>query len=616
MTDAAGSEAAPAALGAPRVRLFRKYAALFAAVVTAALAASGALEIWFVYHEQIASLRRFQDAQASAVADRIGRAVGEIESQIGWTTQIPWSAGLFEQRRFDAQRLLRLVPAITELAQFNADGREQLRVSLLAIDAVRSERDFSADPAFVQASTSRAYYGPIYFRLQSEPFMTLAVAGARRDAGVSVAQVNLKFVWDMISQAQTEGSGGVAYVTDAAGRVIAHPDRRLVLRNTDLSSLPQVRAAIGGGEVAAGADPQGEPVITASARIPALNWFVFVDLPSAEALAPVYASITRTAILLLIGFCVAALAGLALARQMTAPISALRDGAMRLAGGDLSRRISIKTGDEIETLADEFNHMAARLEESYAGLEQKVAQRTAELAHTADELQQKNRELEAFSYSVSHDLRSPLRSIDGFAQALVEDNGAQLDDPGRDRLRRIRNAAQRMGEIIDDLLQLAHVSRAELKRDRVDLADIARSVGDDLQRRDPARQVELIVEPQAVVDADRRLMRVALENLLGNAWKFTSKTAQPKIWFGVQHNRDGDTYFVRDNGAGFEMEYAAKLFRPFQRLHSAADFPGTGIGLATVARVVDRHGGRVWAEGAPDHGATMYFTIGSRPAGI
>ncbi len=231
------------------------------------------------------------------------------------------------------------------------------------------------------------------------------------------------------------------------------------------------------------------------------------------------------------------------------------------------------------------------------------------------ELQRKNRELEAFSYSISHDLRAPLRSIDGFSQILIKDCANLLDAKGLHHLERVRAAAQRMGELIDDLLQLSRVGREELSRSRVNLSGIARTVASELGKNNPERTVDFDIPDELVVDADSRLMKVALENLLGNAWKFTSKIDSPRIAFGTEQ-RDAETvYFVRDNGAGFNMEYAHKLFSPFQRLHRDADFPGTGIGLATVYRIFDKHGGRVWAEGAVGKGATFYFTIASARLG-
>jgi signal transduction histidine kinase len=374
-----------------RGRLFRKYVGLFLAVVCIALLTNGISEIWFSYQEHKTSLIRIQREQAEAAAAKIGQFIKEIESQVGWTTQLPWSAGTIDQRRFDGLRLLRQVPAITELSQLDSTGREQLRVSRLAMDVVASQTDFSKEPRFTEAVARKVYYGPVYFRRESEPYMTLALTGTRRDAGVSVAEVNLKLIWDVVSQIKV-GNRGQAYLVDAQGRLIAHPDISLVLRNTDLSRLAQVQAARAAGagqateQLQEADDIQGRRVLTAWAHVNPLGWLVFVELPVAEAYAPLYSTIQRSGILLMAALGFAFVAGLVLARKMVGPIQALRAGAARIGSGDLSQRISVKTGDELEALADQFNDMAGRLQESYADLEKKVEIRTHELAQSVAEL--------------------------------------------------------------------------------------------------------------------------------------------------------------------------------------------------------------------------------------
>ncbi len=235
-------------------------------------------------------------------------------------------------------------------------------------------------------------------------------------------------------------------------------------------------------------------------------------------------------------------------------------------------------------------------------LEDLVAARTAELAAV-------NRELEAFAYSVSHDLRAPLRSIDGFSQALLEDYAEMLDARGQDYLRRVRAAAKRMGRLIDDLLQLSRLTRRVMHRRSVNLSDMVRQIAEDLAGQEPERQVEWVIAPDVTAVGDPHLLQVALENLLGNAWKFTSKHPTARIEFGVMQKEGRTVYYVRDDGAGFDMAYADKLFGAFQRLHGLAEFEGTGIGLATVQRIIHRHGGQVWAEGEVEKGATFYFTL-------
>ena len=373
-----------------RGRLFRKYVALFVGVVSVALLGNGLFEMWFSYQEHKTSLIHVQ-READAAAAKIGQFIKEIESQVGWTTQLPWSEGNQEQRRLDGLRLLRQVPAIAELAEFDATGREQLRVSHLAMDVVGSQSDFSNDPKFLEAVAHKVYYGPVYFRHESEPYMTLALAGVRRDSGVSVAEVNLKLIWDVVSQIKV-GQRGYAYVVDAQGRLIAHPDISLVLRNTDLSRLAHIRT--GSAETTEGApdlvqaveDIEGRRVLAAHAQIAPLGWRVFVEMPIGEAYAPLFATIQRTGLLLVAGIVLAFFAGLFLARSMMVPIQALRAGAARIGGGNLGQRIKIKTGDELEALADQFNDMAGRLQESYADWEKKVDVRTHELAQSVEEL--------------------------------------------------------------------------------------------------------------------------------------------------------------------------------------------------------------------------------------
>ena len=306
------------------------------------------------------------------------------------------------------------------------------------------------------------------------------------------------------------------------------------------------------------------------------------------------------------------------------PILALADTARAVSTQqDYSVRAPKLGEDELGSLTDAFNQMLGRIEDQNAelrryatDLEQRVAERTHELEErnetlrrNAAELLNANQELDAFAYSVSHDLRAPLRSIDGFSQVLLEDYAAQLDEAGRDSLRRVRAASQRMATLIDDLLKLARVTRAEMRTEVVDLSGMAREIASDLQRTDAARQVEFVIAPGLKVRADAPLLRVALENLLRNSWKYTAKQPRPRVEFGSIEANGGRAFMVRDNGAGFDMKYMDKLFGVFQRLHSAAEFEGTGVGLATVRRIINRHGGRIWAEGAVDQGATFYFTL-------
>ncbi len=307
--------------------------------------------------------------------------------------------------------------------------------------------------------------------------------------------------------------------------------------------------------------------------------------------------------------------GLALQLQhvITGPIRHLVETAREISRrNDYGLRAVKTTDDELGILVDAFNSMLdeiqnrdAELVASHTLLEHRVRERTVELEAA-------NRELEAFSYSVSHDLRAPLRAMDGFSKAVQEGYAERLDERGRDYLQRVRAASQRMGQLIDDMLRLSRITRSELRRSDIDVSALARELIAEFRQRDPARTVDVTIEPEMIVRADPELMRVVLDNLLGNAWKFTNRCRQAHIFFGCRY-QDGETvYYVRDNGAGFDMTYAGKLFGAFQRLHGREEFEGTGIGLATVQRIVHRHGGRVWAEAETGRGAAFYFTLPPR----
>ena len=367
-----------------RRRLFYKYVVPIIAIVVVALVASGAVGTYFSYQETRNSLIALEREKAASAAMRIENFVREIEHQIGWTAlpQIVEGQNPLELRRFDYIRLARQVQAITEAIYIDPQGHEQVRYSRLAIDVLASSTDLSQDPRFMVARTGKTYFGPVYFRKETEPYMAIAMRAGRE--GVTAVEVNLKFIWEVVQQIRI-GKSGFAYVVDRQGRLLAHPDISLVLQKTDLSALPQVRAAISGqaandGQAEGEArDRGGKKVLTAHARIAPLEWTVFVEQPIGEAYAPLYAQLIRFAITLVLGIVLAVLASFALARYMVRPINALREGAQAIGAGNLEYKLDVRTGDELQDLAEQFNRMAADLKESYAGLERKVEERTAEL---------------------------------------------------------------------------------------------------------------------------------------------------------------------------------------------------------------------------------------------
>jgi signal transduction histidine kinase len=480
------SSTAPSGVGASivRSRLFFKYTFLFVTVVVLALVASGGFEVRFSYQEHKNSLISIQEQQAAAAADKIEEFITQIESQVGWTTQLPWTDGTLDQRRFDALRLLRQVPAITELAQIDAAGREQLKVSRLTMDVVGSGIDYSHKPEFTQAVAHKVYYGPVYFRRESEPYMTLSLAGTRRDTGVSIAQVNLKLIWDVVSKIKV-GAHGRAYVVDSGGRLIAHPDISLVLRNTDMSRLDQVRGARAGSATEAvqeADDIGGHKVLTAYAPVNPLGWFVFVETPIEEAYAPLYQSLERMGYVLLGALALAFIAGMFLAGRMVVPIQALRAGAARIGSGDLAQRITIRSGDEVEALANQFNDMAGKLQESYADLEKKVEQRTAELSESLEQQTAISEILRVISNS-PNDLRPVLNSVAENAARICEAQYTDIFIIEDDVLRVVAGFGE-IGRLVDEPFPLDRstiVGRSVMDRQPVHVEDVQQA-GDEFAR--------------------------------------------------------------------------------------------------------------------------------------
>jgi len=332
-------------------------------------------------------------------------------------------------------------------------------------------------------------------------------------------------------------------------------------------------------------------------------WAVAIEFPQDAVLEPSQRLVVRLVGLALLLFGVSVAVGWVLTRRITTPLAQVTEAAESVADMRPHVHVEIDREDEIGRLADSFNIMAARVEQSRIDLEARVEQRTAEL-------QAANRELESFSYSVSHDLRAPLRAIAGFVQILDEDHGAQLDAQARKHLERVRVNAQRMGQLIDDLLSFSRIGRTAMSWQTVDLTSMATAIAEEAVAAS-GRPIALTIDPLPACHGEPSLLNQVIVNLISNAVKFTSKVPEPSIHVGSTSQNGETIYFVRDNGVGFDERYAEKLFGVFQRLHRVVDFEGTGVGLAIVHRIISRHGGRVWAEGKLNEGATFYFTLPS-----
>ena len=462
-----------------RRRLLAKYATLIIAVVAGVLVVSGAVGLYFSYRETKAQLVALQFEKAQGAATRIEQYVLDIEHQMSWTAlpRVDSGGDALEQRRIEYLKLLRQAPAITEVAWIDSAGREQLRVSRLAMDSIGAGTDLANDPRFSGARGGQTRYGEVYFRRGTEPYMTIS-RPAGPGGGVTAAEVNLKFVWDVVSRIKI-GKAGLAYVVDAGGTLIAHPDISLVLKKSDLSALPQVAArALPVDEARPTArDLKGDEVLAAHVRIPTLDWTVFVESPRAEAYAPLYASLLRTGLLLLAGLLVATAASFYLAGTLVRPIRALQEGAAQIGSGELEHRIDVKTGDELEGLAEQFNKMGADLKESYAGLERNVEARTAELREALDRQTATSEILRVISESPA-DVQPVLDAVSERAGLLCHAQGSRVWLPDGEVLRSMTGYTLPgavdvgRGETLP-LRRTSVIAHAFLERRVVHVADVA-----------------------------------------------------------------------------------------------------------------------------------------------
>jgi signal transduction histidine kinase len=639
---------APAASERPRraLSLAQRLTLAFLGLVAAVLLVNGTISMWFAYREATDAAVRVEQEKADAAADRVQQFITELEQQIGWTTRADWARVPMEQRRYDFIRLLRQAPAITELLYVDAEGRERLRLSRLEPDALDSGLDLSADPRVEGAREGRVWYGPVTFRSGSEPYMTIAMAHAGRNPGITLAEVNLKLIWEVITAIRVGGTG-YAFVTDTAGRLIAHPDMSLVLRETDLSHLPQVAGALtGAGErVRAARAVDGRAVLSAHATIPRLGWIVFVEQPTAEALAPVHAAAYQTLALLGLGVVLALLAGVVLARRLTGPIRALQAGAERLGRGDLAQRIEVSSADEIGTLALRFNEMAGRIQEAQETLEAKVAERTRELARSLEELRtaqdrlvqtEKLASLGQLTAGIAHEIKNPLNFVNNFAELsaellvelreAMERAGPALDGALRadveelcgmlrDNLTKVTAHGRRADSIVRNML--AHSREGKSERRRVDMNAL---VEETLNLAWHGARAE---RPGFNVSIDRRLdpavgqldlypqefTRVLL-NLFGNAFHAVQQKEapgfQPHLLVTTTAAAGEVTVTVRDNGTGIPEAVRGQIFEPFFTTKPPGQ--GTGLGLSLSHDiVVQQHGGRI--DVATEPGAWTEFTI-------
>jgi len=589
----------------PRRLLLRKYIATFVAVVGIPLAGYTVVGVWFAAEEHRAALVEIQRANAEAAAWRISQFAREIEGQLRWATHLSWNESGAEQHRIDALRLLRQAPAVTDLTLLDGEGRERLFVSRVSMDRINTRTDRSGEAAVRAALAGGVHYGPVYFRRDTEPFVSVALAASRREAGVVLAEVNLKFTRDVVSQVRV-GREGKAYVVDRSGRLIAHPDASLVLRNTDLSPTMRLIDARPTETLHRLTGLQGVPVLLAQAQAAPLDWRVLVELPQREADEPWRRALERSLWISAISLAVALAFAVAFSWRMVRPIRSLTEGAARIGSGQLDHRIRVDSADEIGQLGQAFNSMAGELERSYATLERKVDERTQALSEA-------NQAKSRFLAAASHDLRQPLHALN----LLVAQLRAEPTPAERERLTlRVDSAVASINGLFDGLLDIskldagvvaAEVSAFPLQQvlDRVEatFAEAAR-----------ARGLHLHVRPHdAWVRSDPVLLERILDNLVANALRYTRRGG---VLVGCRRRADGLHVEVWDTGIGIAPDKQGEIFSEFYQVAPAGTLrgEGLGLGLSIVSRLALLLGHRIGVASRPGRGSCFSVTLPVVPA--
>lgn len=568
----------------PRGSLLGKYLASFVAVVGIPLAGYTVVGVWFTAEEHRAALVDLQRANAEAAAFRITQFTTEIEGQLRWLTHLSWMESDVEQHRIDALRLLRQVPAVTDLTLLDGELRERLFVSRVSMDRMDTRLDYSGEDAVRAAMERGIHYGPVHFRRDTEPYVKVALAASRREAGIVLAEVNLKFTRDVVSQVRV-GREGKAYVVDRDGRLIAHPDGSLVLRNTDLSSTLRVIDAHPDEALHRLVGLQGEPVLVANAPAGPLDWRVLVELPEREAEEPWRRAMARslwvTAISLLVAL---GFAGV-FAWRMVRPIRSLTAGAARIGAGQLDHRIEIRTADEIGQLGDQFNTMAGELERSYATLERKVELRTQALSEA-------NRAKSRFLAAASHDLRQPLHALN----LLVAQLRTAQTPADRERLTlRVESAVASINGLFDGLLDISKLDAGVVTANLSDFAlqPVLDRVEATFSEEAHSRGLRLRVRADAAwVRSDPSLLERILDNLVGNALRYTRRGG---VLVGCRRRGGLLRVEVWDTGIGIPIDKHQEIFAEFYQVAPAGTLKGEGLGLglSIVARLGNLLGHRV-----------------------
>jgi len=564
----------------PRRRtLLWKYAAYSAALVTAVLVAVGAVTGYFAYRDAEAVQGVLLREKAGAAAIHISTFLWGIEEPLAWELATAAHPGAERaDRRVEMIGLLRRLPPVAELRWIDPAGRERLFLSRAGLETVESNTDFSADPRFIGARGGGSYAGPVYFRSDGEPFLSLAAGSPDGAGSVFIAEVDLKFVQEVVSRARI-GENGVAYVVDSRGQLVSHPDLSLVFARTDFSRLPHVRDAIARVPAARieTRDLVGAAALAVGVPIARFGWTTFAELPAREALAPVYAGVARTALLGALGLLGALAASYFLARRMARPIEALGAGAERIGAGQLGERIHVGTGDELDALGAQFNRMAERLEESYATLEARIAERTEQLA-------QANEAKTRFLAAASHDLRQPIHALALTVGELRETAHA----PELAALaRRIARSVDALEDLLDALLDVSKLDAGAIQAERraFPLQPLLERLADEFAPAAEAKGLRFrVVATSLWTESDPTLLGRCLLNLVANAVRYTREGG---VVVGCRRRGAQAEVVVADSGVGIAAADQARIFEEFYQAGNPQRdrAKGLGLGLAIVDRV-------------------------------
>ena len=623
----------PALSAARSPVLRRRYFWFLGGFVTILLLLISAPEAYFAFRDNKASIAQLQSAEARLAANRVANFLDFQERLLVEVDRLPWASGALtdDDRVSEYERLMKLAPAIVEIEHVDVSGKTALLVSRTDPNRIRVAPGAGSAAAIAQARRTGKWYSPTYLRDGNVPHVTLAMAALEGAGGVTIIQINLKFIADVVAQMRF-GEAGQAYVVDSADKLVAHPNLSLVLRRLDLSRvIPAGLRASGTGNVPS-ANANGGPlgasrplpstfffeadgleggqVLSSAVRIDPPGWWVVVEQPYSEALSSVFATLRRTLGFVLLGLALAFAASYLLARMFAAPILQVQRGAARIGAGDLSARIDLHSGDEIEDLAAEFNKMAAQLEEYTTGLEKMVADKTAQLELA-------NRHKSEFLANMSHELRTPLNAVIGFSDVLKEQYFGPLNDKQQEYVRDINESGQHLLSLINDILDL---SKIEAGRMDLDLSrfNLPAAIDNALVLvREKAHRHNLQIKSTIGADigdmvADERKLKQILINLLTNAVKFS----HPGGWVLVAASRGTSEVMisVKDSGLGIAPQDQAAIFEEFHQLRTSvcAKQEGTGLGLALTKRFTELHGGRIWVESDVGKGATFTFTLPDR----